>query len=481
MEPLYSSDMPTNLNAAIYARLSDRRDDGTADTSPAVARQLRLSRQLADAAGLTVIAEHIDDGVSGWSGAARPGFDKLVADVATGRAGVVVAYTPDRLARNLADYSRLFDAAKVTGAVFKFVVGGEVNPADANQDFMSGIQALVSAHESALKSTRVRAANDQAAAAGRVHRSKRAFGYQPNGVDVVPEEAAAVQEVARRIIAGASLRACCRWLNAEGIRTAGGNEWTASVLRASIMRPTLAGYRVHRGEVVPGVKGQQAAILTEAEHAQVVAQITRPSKTKTNGRRGRRPTTLGTGLFRCICGETMIANNEAGGRIYRCRTSVLPTPPRGPHTSRRREPVDALVRDVVAGRIDAGDVQRLLAANADDAGEGEQLLARQTQVRAELDDLADAVVSGALTVKQAATISAGLQEQLTALDVDLAAHDSTGVLSTLSGVTSGADWFASASLEDQRAVVDTFVTVTIDKTRSGPGFDPRSIRFGWKL
>ena len=70
---------------------------------------------------------------------------------------------------------------------------------------------------------------------------------------------------------------------------------------------------------------------------------------------------------------------------------------------------------------------------------------------------------------------------MTALDVDLATHDTTGVLSTLSGVTSGADWFASASLEDQSAVVDAFVTVTTEKTRSGPGFNPRSIRFDWKL
>lgn len=471
-----------NSNALIYARLSDRRDDGTADTSPAVARQLTLARQLAADAGLTVIGEHVDDGVSAWNGAARPGFDRLVADVSARRAGTVVAYAPDRLSRNLGDYARLFDAAKAAGVTFRFVVGGEVDPGDANQDFMGGVQALVSAHESALKSARIRAANDQAAAAGRVHRGKRGFGYQSNGVDVEPREADALREVARRIIAGSSLRQCCRWLNAEGIRTVGGKAWTAPVLRASILRPTLAGYRVHRGEVVPGVKGQQVAILTEAEHAQVVAQLTKPSATRVNNRKGRRPSRLGVGLFRCVCGETVLANGVSDERgAYRCRTSVLPVVPPGPHTSRRRVPVDELVRDVIVARLDAGDVQRVLAAQAADAGEGERLVAEREKVRAELDDLADATAAGSLTVKQAATISTGLQERLAALDADLAALDSTGVLASLSGVTSGRDWWDGAPLDDRRAVVDAFVTVTIGETRRGPGFDPRSILFDWKI
>lgn len=473
----------TSERAAIYARLSDRRDEHEGNTthSPAVDRQVKMSTDLIARRGWSLTKTFIDDGISAWSGKQRDGFNDLVAEVSAGRVDVIVAYAPDRLARNLRDYDALYTAAQKTGATMSFVVGGDVNPGDANQGLMSGMSALVAAHESALKSTRIKAANDQARAHGRVHRGKRAFGYAANGVDIVPHEADALREVVRQVIAGGSLRQAARWLNDRGILTAGGKEWTAPVLRTSILRPTLAGYVVHRGAVLPDVEGQQVPIITKAEHAQVKAQLSRPLKTRANNRRGRRPITLGTGLFKCVCGETVIASNDNKRDAYRCRTSVLPRVPDGAHTGRLREPVDALVRDVIVARLDQGDVQRVLAASADDGGETERLQFARDQVRGELDDLADAAATGALTVKQVATISAGLQTKLDDLDQQIAARDTTGVLSTLQGVTSGAEWWDSATLEERRSVIDAFITVTIGKTRPGPGFEPRDILIEWKV
>ncbi|MCS5478404.1 recombinase family protein [Corynebacterium sp. YIM 101645] len=476
--------MTTNHNAAvIYARLSQRRDDGAADHSPAIERQVALCRQLATDHGLEVTATHVDDGVSAWAATARPGFETLLSDVTVGRARVVLAYAPDRLARNLGDYARLFDAAKRARVVFKFVVGGDVDPRDANQDFMSGVSALVSAHESALKSTRVRAANDQRAAQGRVHRGKRTFGYAANGVDLEPREAEALREVARRILAGDSLRSCARWLNEVGVLTAGGKAWAANTLKYSLLRPTLAGYIVHRGEVIEGVVGEQAAIFTEAEHAQLKAALATRARpdSRPNHRRGRAPSTLGTGLYRCICGETMTASRDKQGvDAYRCRATLLPKR-EGKHTTRRREPVDDLVGMVIAARLDSGDVQRLLAAQANDAGEGQRLAARRDEVRAELDDLADAVVSRALTVKQAATISTGLQAELGRLDAALAAADNTGVLELVGGVVDGQAWWNEASLEARRTLVSALVTVTLLPSKRGPGFKPESVGIEWKI
>lgn len=476
--------MTTNPNAAIiYARLSQRSDDGTDEHSPAVERQVALCGKLAAENGLTVTATHVDDGISAWAATSRPGFDALMADVTVGRARVVLAYAPDRLARNLGDYARLFDAAKRARVVFKFVVGGDVDPRDANQDFMSGVSALVSAHESALKSTRVRAANDQRAAQGRVHRGKRSFGYAANGIDLEPREAEALREVARRVLAGESVRSCARWLNAAGVLTAGGRAWATGTLKTSLLRPSLAGYVVHRGEVVAGVVGEHAAIFTEAEHAQLKAALVTRARpeARPNHRRGRAPSTLGTGLYLCICGETMTLGKDKNGiETYRCRATLLPKQT-GKHTTRRREPVDDLIGMVVAARLDAGDVQRVLAARADDAGEGERLAARREGVRAELDDLAEAVVAKALTVKQAATISTGLQAELGRLDDALAAADNTGVLELVGHVTDGREWWGSASLEARRTLVSALLTVTILPSKRGPGFKPESVGIEWRI
>ena len=54
-------------------------------------------------AGWTLIRGHYDDG--GYSGGStdRPGLQKLLADVKTGRIDVIVVYKVDRLTRSLAD------------------------------------------------------------------------------------------------------------------------------------------------------------------------------------------------------------------------------------------------------------------------------------------------------------------------------------------------------------------------------------------
>ena len=63
-----------------------------------------------------VITIDADQGQSGASAADREGFQRLVADVGMGRAGIVLGLEVSRLARNNADWHRLLGAPRGAGA-----------------------------------------------------------------------------------------------------------------------------------------------------------------------------------------------------------------------------------------------------------------------------------------------------------------------------------------------------------------------------
>jgi DNA invertase Pin-like site-specific DNA recombinase len=64
-----------------------------------------------------VIVIDEDLGRSGASAAGRDGFQRLVADVGMGRAGIVLGLEVSRLARNNADWHRLLEICALTGTL----------------------------------------------------------------------------------------------------------------------------------------------------------------------------------------------------------------------------------------------------------------------------------------------------------------------------------------------------------------------------
>lgn len=63
--------------AAIYARISS----DPMGTRLGVERQLEDSRKLAHARGWTVAEEYVDNDVSAYSGAERPAYQRMLADI----------------------------------------------------------------------------------------------------------------------------------------------------------------------------------------------------------------------------------------------------------------------------------------------------------------------------------------------------------------------------------------------------------------
>ena len=103
-------------NAYLYVRQSTLKQ--VLNNTESTARQYALAQRAA-ALGWPagqIITIDIDQGHSGASAADREGFQRLVAEVGMGRAGIVLGLEVSRLARNNADWHRLLGAPR--GAVY---------------------------------------------------------------------------------------------------------------------------------------------------------------------------------------------------------------------------------------------------------------------------------------------------------------------------------------------------------------------------
>jgi DNA invertase Pin-like site-specific DNA recombinase len=104
-------------NAYLYIRQSTLRQ--VAEHNESTERQYAL-RQRALALGWSaqqIIVIDSDLGQSGASAADRQGFQKLVAEVGMGLAGIVLGLEVSRLARNSSDWHRLLEICALTGSL----------------------------------------------------------------------------------------------------------------------------------------------------------------------------------------------------------------------------------------------------------------------------------------------------------------------------------------------------------------------------
>ena len=81
-----------------------------------------------------------DQGQSGASAADREGFQRLVAEVGVGRAGIVLGLEVSRLARNNADWHRLLEICALTGTLI-CDEDGLYDPGEFNDRMLLGLSA----------------------------------------------------------------------------------------------------------------------------------------------------------------------------------------------------------------------------------------------------------------------------------------------------------------------------------------------------
>jgi len=373
------------VRAAIYLRISQDRTGEEAG----VTRQLEDCRALVESLGWTLVETFRDNDTSATSGKPRKEYRRLLAAIKAGELDAVVSWHADRLYRKLEDLKELIDAVEKQNVTIRTVQAGELNLSTATGRGLARILASISTMEGELKSERWRRSVRQRREQGQVHHfGPRLFGYNRDGT-VNPVEADLVRWMAAALIEGESIRSVTKQLNALGVPTTLGNEWSTQGLTRTIQNRRLTGASVLNGDVV-GV-GQWEAILDEETFGQVQAIF---AVRREAGPRAPRVSLL-LGLIYCGiegCGAPLKSGRlgPAHGkrRVYRCAK-----PPAGTGCGKiavGAEPVEDMVeayaREILAKPAVRERIQQLQAAAGGAVSEILELQDRLLELEAQLDE-----------------------------------------------------------------------------------------------
>lgn len=147
-------------------------------------------------------------------------------------------------------------------------------------DEVAGIKAVLAASERKKMLRRLHDTLAEKAAKGEPP-GVRPFGYAhattedgTRTYEVVPEQAEAIEFAAEKVLAGWSLASIAADLDGRGIRGTHGGKVTSGAVKSWLTSPSIAGQRVHSGEVVGD--GNWPAILDLAAFKAVGARLAGP-------------------------------------------------------------------------------------------------------------------------------------------------------------------------------------------------------------
>ena len=456
--------------AGIYCRISqDRSGDGLG-----VTRQEADCRELVARREWTVAGVYVDDDRSAYSGKPRPAYEELIGDLKAGRIDAVVAWHPDRLHRSPRELEDFIDLLEANHAAVATVQTGEYDLGSASGRMTARVVGAVARAESEHKSERIRRQREQAAAAGRFHGGRRAYGYELDGVTVVESEAVLIREAVARVLGGESLRGIARNWNEREILSASGRPWGVSSLTSVLSGPRIAGRRVFRGEDVGDA--EWPAIISYEDHLRLVAIFGNPRIT----RRGRPPAHLLTSMVRCgRCGATMHTSQSATrARRYLCQHS--PGRPGCGGTAVAAEPLEALLTEAVLLRVDSPALARALACQTDtgDVDHADELATLETQLE-QLDN--DFYVDGLLDRKRWLTVKGRLESRRDGLLAQITAHSRSSALNGYTTLGALRAAWPDLTIDQRRAILAALIDhVTINPaTRSGRRFDTERVDVTW--
>ncbi|MDQ1576662.1 MAG: site-specific recombinase [Microbacteriaceae bacterium] len=344
------------MRAALYTRISE--DDGTA---LGITRQEQDTRTEAERRGWEVVRVYSDNDVSATRSKRRPEYERLLSDIRSGVVNALVIWDADRLTRTPREGEDLIELVETMGLHLANVTGSEdLSTSDGRLVFR--IKVAVARREVEQMSKRLKRKFEERAHAGKPH-GQVPYGFRRvDGRDVAePAEAAVIQEAARRLLAGDSLRSIVGDLNARNISAPRSATWSSAILRQMLMRSSLAGLRQYQGKVVGPAESD--AVISKETHERLVALLTDPTR-RTN-RAGSEHRHLLSGIARC-------GREGCDGFMYRQPGAKVATPSGGEKRKpdsyacgscfkvrRKQDDVDATVEEWLLTRLAEPDAVNL--------------------------------------------------------------------------------------------------------------------------
>lgn len=397
----------TPTNAAIYVRISDDR----AGEAAGVGRQEVDARALAERLGWQVGEVVVENDTSAWKRrvvttpngrselrVVRPGFRRLLDLITDGGIDGLIAYDLDRTARDPRDLEDLIDAVEQRRPRLPVEsVTGSLRLANDSDVTMARVMVAVANKSSRDTSRRIRRKQEEMAEQGLyAGGGARRYGFERDGVTVKDDEADAIREAARRVLAGESVTAICKDFDERLILPVKAARWSSKTMLDLLRSGRIAGLRVHRGEIV----GPAAwpAILDRATWDAVVATLAARS------RGAGKPSLIRwcNGLLFCgRCDAPLVAATAAtaGSWRYWCSTErggcgkIAINGPGVEHEV-ERQVLDYLRRPDVAQRLSnaasSQGAQRARKDLADDEQQLKQLARMWAEKHITLDEYAEA-------------------------------------------------------------------------------------------
>ncbi len=312
------------VRAVVYARQStDKKSEEDERTS--VARQLADGKADVARRGWELVRPpFVDKGRSAYDPTVRrEDYEALVDLVRRGGTDYVWVQHPDRLFREPLDRAKFLIVAKAAGLSGIASLKGVELIGEADDQFLGDLDVILAKRESATIARRMRNKHVHKAAAGEWPGGPPPFGFRlvahdkPKLSELLPEpgEAAVVEEIARRLLSGQSARSVATDLNRRGLLNRG-RPWRSGNMVKFMLKPALAGLRVHQGLVSEAAWAEHALISRE-DHERLVAMI--------GARRlGPRASTASrhalSGLLVCgRCGHPLTSSTHRQGQmVYRC-------------------------------------------------------------------------------------------------------------------------------------------------------------------
>jgi site-specific DNA recombinase len=450
----------------IYCRISQDRNGQSAG----VTRQEADARALAKAKKWHIHDVIVENDMSAAGRKTRPGFDLLLQNIESGTASVVIAWALDRLTRNRRDTLRLIEACQKKGATIALVRGSDLDMSTPAGRLTADLLAAVARSEIETKADRQARAAVQAAEQGRWIGGRRPFGYQADGVTIREPEAQAVRDAYQWLLDGVSLRQAANRWNDRGLWTPQAvGPWDGSTISRCLKKPRYAGLRSHKGVIVGEAKWP--ALVDVDTWASCQAIMNNPDRRSPRGDQK-----LLTGVALCgVCDGPIHAGGGAPGRgVYRCASTQG-------HFSRKREPVDEYVSEVMVARLSRPDAAELFTKSTG-TGNTSVMHREADQLRKRLDGLAEAYADGALTASQLRKGSERLKKALAEVENRIAeAHQIPKAARALVTSTDVRAAWESLVVADQREIIRALAVVRLDSPGRGSWkFRPETVRIEWK-
>lgn len=305
--------------AGIAVRISKDR----AGLELGVGRQEDECRALAASMGIEVVKLYIDNDVEASSGKRRPGYQAMLTDMREGVIDTVIAWHSDRVVRRPDELEELITIADAHGVGFATVKAGNIDLTTASGRLVARLLGAVSKHETELKGERQSAQLEQRIRSGlRAGGGTRPFGYLKGGYELNEPEAEIIRGIVEDLLSGQSMNAVCESLHRRGVKNVSGVvKWSPFVVKRMVLGPSLAGIVTLRGDVLPSVKAQWPAVITEAQHHRLrnVLEYDGPAR-----RPFAKAYLFTGGLTVCgRCGYDLYAMRVKGLRKYSCRSRYL--------------------------------------------------------------------------------------------------------------------------------------------------------------